>query len=285
MNLLDLLKKRGIQYKTTNNPGEILIKCTSGLHDDKNASLSYSLDKNIFNCWSCGFKGGIAKFLKSIGELETLELLDKHPYRITKLKDKLAALTEQSELHLPDDRKLYDDEFRDISSATYRAFSAFTTNELGLTDYLCVPIYQHDKLKFIEGRLLKNLDNQPKYNRQPAKVSVADILFPLDKIKPTNYVILVEGLFDMLNMWDLGYTNTLCIFGANNFNKRKAELLDNLGITRVDIMLDSDAAGRRGAEKIQELLDSRNIFARIITLPPGIDPGEITKKQLQRILQ
>ena len=52
MELIELLDKRGIEYKKTNNPSEILISCTSGEHEDKSPSLSYNLDKNLFHCWS-----------------------------------------------------------------------------------------------------------------------------------------------------------------------------------------------------------------------------------------
>lgn len=285
MDLQELLTKRGIPFKKTNNPHEILVSCTSGLHQDNNASLSFNLEKQIFNCWSCGFRGGTGKFLQSIGETTFVDFDSKQPYKIKKLKAKLQAKIEVDELKLPDDRRIYMDEFRGIEATTYREFNAFTTNELGLTDYLCIPVYQHGKLKFIEGRLLRDLPSQPKYYRRPAKVVVTDVLFPLDKIKNTNYVILVEGIFDAINMWKIGYKNTLCIFGTTNFNKKKAEILDNMGITRVDIMMDSDAAGEKAAEKIADILDSRNIYARIITLPKGVDPGELTKELAERLLK
>ncbi len=285
MDLLELLDKRGIPYKRTNNPNEILITCTSGLHDDKNASLSYSLEKHIFNCWSCGFRGGAAKFLKSIGETEYLDIQSKQPYKIKKLKDKIQTILDSDELKLPSDRRLFLEEYRGISPAIYKEFGAFTTTSMNFNDYLCIPIYQHSKLKFIEGRFLRNLEEQPKYFRQPAKAKVNDILFPLDKVKHTNHIILVEGLFDMLNMWNNGFTNTLCLFGATNFSKKKAEILDNRGITRVDIMMDSDSPGRAAAQKIAELLDSCDISSRIIELPPGLDPGEITKQLAERLLR
>lgn len=284
MELLELLDKRGIEYRKTNNPNEIAICCTSGEHEDNSPSLQYNLEKDIFNCWSCGFSGGQMKFLQSIGEITTIDVTSKQPYKIKKLKDKLRKLTEINEIKLPEDWRIYNEEFRGISKETLKQFKAFTTYNPKFQDYLCIPIYQHGKLKFIEGRLLKDLENQPKYFRQPASSKVSDIVFPLDKIGNTNYVILVEGLFDVINMWDLGYTNTLCIFGTSNFNKYKAELLDNIGVTAVDIMMDSDKAGAKAANNIANLLDSRNIFSRIIKLPPGIDPGELTTAQADLLL-
>lgn len=285
MDLVELLDKRGIPYKKTNNPYEILVTCTSGQHQDNNASLSYNLEKHIFNCWSCGFRGGATKFLQSIGETTIIDFDSKQPYRIKKLKEKLRAKIEVDEIKLPEDRKLYLEDFRGIDANIYREFKAFTTTEMDLTDYLCIPVFQHGKLKFIEGRLLRDLENQPKYYRRPAKAVVSDVLFPLDKIKNTNYVILVEGIFDAINMWKIGYKNTLCVFGTTNFSKKKLDLLDNMGITRVDIMMDSDAPGVKAAEKIAEMLDSRNIYSRIITLPKGVDPGELTKEQAERLLK
>ena len=49
MELIELLNLRGIEYNKTNNPSEILISCTSGLHDDKSPSLSYNLDKRLIS--------------------------------------------------------------------------------------------------------------------------------------------------------------------------------------------------------------------------------------------
>ena len=111
------------------------------------------------------------------------------------------------------------------------------------------------------------------------------MLFPLDKIKNTNYVILVEGIFDMLNMWQLGYKNTLCIFGATNFGRKKLEVLDRIGVTRVDIVMDPDAPGQMAASKIAAELDSRNIVSRNIKLPVGTDPGDINVIQAKEYIR
>lgn len=283
--LTELLDKRGIYYKKTNNPNEILISCTSGDHEDKNASLAFNIEKQMFHCWSCGFSGGATKFMASIGETVILDLSSRQPYRLKKLKDKLQAKIDLDEIKLPEDRKIIDEEFKGVSKRILREFNVFTTDTLGLSGYVCIPVYQFGKLKFIEGRLSKDLSNQPKYYRRPDNVSVIDCMFPIDKIKNVNYVILVEGIFDMLNMWQLGYKNTLCVFGATNFSNKKLDLLDRLGVNRVDIMFDPDQAGQKGAEKISNMLDSRNIYSRIIKLPDGIDPGDLHKNLAERLLK
>ena len=89
----------------------------------------------------------------------------------------------------------------------------------------------------------------------------------------------------MLNMWQLGYKNTVCLFGAANFNKTKLELVDRIGVTKVDIMMDPDTAGSIAAEKISNQLDTRNIQSRIIKLPLGRDPGDLNKEEIKEILR
>ncbi len=285
MDLVDLLNKRGIEYRKTNNPAEILISCTSGEHVDKSPSLSYNLEKDMFHCWSCGFSGGVTKFMQSIGETVRLDVDSKQPFKIKKLKDKIRKLVELDEINLPEERHIYNGEFKGISGSVMKEFQAFTTQHLGLKDYICIPVYQFGKLKFIEGRYAGMISGKPKYYRRPQGASVSEILFPLDKVKNTNYVILVEGIFDMLNMWQLGYKNTLCTFGASNFNRKKLEILDRIGVTRVDILMDPDAPGQMAATKIAELLNTRDIYSRNIKLPVGTDPGEINQRQAENYLK
>ena len=285
MDLVDLLNHRGIEYRKTNNPSEILISCTSGEHTDKSPSLSYNLEKNIFNCWSCGFSGGITKFMKSIGETVVLDVDSKQPYKIKKLRDKIRKVIEFDEIQLPSTRQMFTGEFKGISGATLKEFQTFTSSEMGLKEYICIPVYQFGKLKFIEGRYAGMVSTKPKYYRRPQGASVSDVIFPLDKVKNTNYVILVEGIFDMLNMWQLGYHNTLCIFGASNFSRKKLEILDRIGVTRVDILMDPDAPGQMAAAKIADALDTKNIMSRNIKLPVGTDPGELNQRQAKEYLK
>ena len=285
MELVELLNKRGIEYKKTNNPSEILISCTSGLHEDKSPSLSYNLDKNLFHCWSCGFGGGSSKFLESIGEITRLSIESKQPYKIQKLKNKIKQIIEVDDVQIPDERFPYKAEFKGISGSILNEFNTFTTQQLQLQNYICIPVYQFGKLKFIEGRKISDGGIQPKYYRRPNNAKISTILFPLDKIKNTNYLIFVEGIFDMLNMWQLGYKNTVCLFGASNFNKNKLDTLDRIGVTRVDIMMDPDTAGHIASEKIAKLLDTRNIYSRIIKIPLEKDPGNITKIEVEKALK
>jgi len=284
MNMIDVLDQHGLKYEKTNNPTEIVLQCTSGNHADNRPSMMYNLDKDIFHCWSCGFRGTKRKFLQSIGINTDIPFDSKQPFKIQKLKDKLNEIIYEDNMVMPEDARPVNGTFKNISSDTLKNFNAFFTEKLGLEDYVCFPVSQFGKIRFIEGRNRFTKSEKPKYYRRPAKARSADMLYPLDKIKDKSHLILVEGIFDMLNMWDKGYENTVCVFGANNFNKPKLEILDRIGTTFVEILFDGDEAGKNGARKIADLLEKRFIQSKIINLAPGKDPGDLSQPELNMIL-
>jgi DNA primase len=284
MNITDVLNQQGISYEKTNNPAEIQISCTSGLHIDTHPSMMYNIEHDIFNCWSCGFRGSKRRFLKSIGINVDIPFDSKQPFKLAKLKAKINELIFENNLAIPEDARKVKGTFKNVSSQTLQYFDAFTTENYGLLDYICIPVYQFGKLRFFEGKNKFKDSNKSKYSRKPSASVTSDILFPIDKIKDKSKLILVEGMFDMLNMWDKGYDNTVCIFGVNNFSTPKLQTLDKIGTVFVEILFDGDNAGIAGARRISQLLDKHDIQSRIIELPMGRDPGDLTHQELNKLL-
>ena len=282
--LLEILDTHRVTYKKTNNPTEVLIKCTSGNHDDSNPSLSYNLEDNIFHCWSCGFSGGKNKFLNSIGITTKIQLDTKQPYKIQKVKRKIQKLIEKDTINMPEPRRAAIGAYKNISAKVLKEFDAFFTEQYGLKDYLCVPIYQFNKLRFIEGRYRFTGTDKPKYMRRPAGATVLNLLFPIDKLHPSVEIIIVEGLFDMMNLWQHGYHNVVCTFGTQNFGEKKIELLDKLGITSVKVMMDGDSAGLVASQKITRLLDKYDFQTTTIKLPSHMDPGGLSADEIKYYL-
>ena len=283
-----ILIDKGFEYKiNANNPYEINMKCFSGEHADSNPSLSYNLEKGVYNCFACGFKGDTTKLMKELGISFSIEPLSKQAFKIKRLQDKLESLRGEKQIFLPEPRFPVKHSFKGVSESTLTKFKAFMTTHDSMDDYICIPVYQNNKLKFIEGRhtalSTKNL-SMPKYMRKPAGVDVSSVLYPLDEIKDFTQVILVEGIFDTLNMHDMGYKNTLCIFGTNNFNAGKAKMLDEYGCRHVIIMMDGDSAGRQAAVKIQKLLTQRAIHSSVVDMEDGKDPGSIDEMEAEAYL-
>ena len=283
--LIEILEEKGIGYKTTNNPSQILITCTNPDHNDKHPSLSYDLENNIFNCWSCGFRGGQRKFLRSIGVDTSVYFESKQSYKVIKLRKKLDNIMSLNSVRMPYETRPVIGSFRNIPKETLANFNAFFTTELGLEDYVCFPIYQFDKLRFIEGRYRFKNDKKSKYLRRPMNVTVTDVAFPIDKLEATEHIILVEGIFDMLNMWQHGFHNVLCIFGSQNFGKRKIALLERLNTLSVVLMMDGDEAGRKATPKIKALLEKKDIQTHAVHLPDNVDPGNLSLETIQYYLK
>ncbi len=283
--LTSILDERAIIYKRTNNPTELLIQCTSGRHEDTNPSLAYNLERNIFRCFSCGFQGGAIKFLESIGITQRLNIESKQEYKIAKLKRKLRTLQNTDNIKMPFNMSRVVWDFNGIGKETLAEFGAFTTTEYDLEDYICVPVFQFKRLKFIDGRLSFSNSEKPKYTRKPKGVQIKDVVFPLDKISNMSDIVLVEGMSDMMNLWQHGVTNVLCIFGALNFGKDKVKLLEKVGVVKVTLMLDGDKAGQMAAPKIKDMLEQDNVMTNIIKLKEHEDPGNLSIDQIQFYLK
>ncbi len=284
MDLKDILTSKGIQFKNTNNPAEILIQCTSGQHEDTNPSLSFNLEKQVFHCFSCGFQGGTIKFLQSIGIAQKIHIDSKQEYRILKLKRKLQSIKNADNIRMPQATNMVAWDFNGIPKEILREFMAFTTTEYGLEEYITIPVFQFNRVKFLDARRRHSDESKPKYTRKPDGIKISDVLFPVDKIDKINHVILVEGMYDMLNLWQHGIRDVMCVFGANNFGIDKMKLLDKLGITKVTIMMDGDAAGRRAGDRIEFLLEKNDFLTFKILLQPDEDPGMLSKEYLEQIL-
>lgn len=281
------LLEANIEYKKNpNKPNELKIRCISGLHPDNNPSLSISLDKEMCYCFSCGYGGSLVKLFKDLKIEYTPDVESKQSYALKKLKTKLKKLT-PTPIHLPEPRYNISFDFKDIDQDVLKEFGVFTTDHSGMNEYVWIPVYQQNQLRFIEGRykLLGKEKGNAKYLRKPEGANVKEVLFPLDKVKNFSTVVLVEGIFDLLNLWQLGYTSTLCIFGVQSFNTNKVKLLDERGVKKVVVLMDGDIAGKRASASICNLLDKHNIDNVSISLREGEDPGSLTQKRADSLLK
>ena len=104
------------------------------------------------------------------------------------------------------------------------------------------------------------------------------------KVKPIqNRVLLVEGIFDCLNLWDNGLKNTVCCFGTQQMDWVKLNLLKLQGVQGIDIMFDGDEAGQKAAEQLQTIAEKLEISVQKVKLKDGVDPGSLSPDQCKRI--
>jgi DNA primase len=96
-------------------------------------------------------------------------------------------------------------------------------------------------------------------------------------------VILVEGIFDALNLIDKGLENAVCCFGTNNVDIYKLSLLKVLGVKGIHILFDGDEAGRKGAKATSLLCEELNLSTSIVPIQNNIDPGDLPRERVQEL--
>lgn len=280
MNTQELLDSRNIKYKTSG--ADLVIRCLNPDHEDNNPSMRIDQLTGKFNCLSCGHSGNIFTYFDVIrNELDIMAISIKNKIRektVEKLSIPLGAIP-------------FARDHRDISADTYAAFDAFTYSDTSndLTDRVIFPLknINGDITSFHARRLYS--DASPKYLNYPK--NVAKGFFPPDPIKYMGSVILVEGIFDFLNLYDKGLTNVVSSMGLTQAKKldkegkailEKYSILKLQGVSTIYIMYDGDKAGREAADKLLPIL-KKQFVAEIIELPEGMDPGEMTQEQVDEL--
>jgi DNA primase len=107
---------------------------------------------------------------------------------------------------------------------------------------------------------------------------------------PSGYqsLVIVEGIFDMLNMYDKGLENVICAFGTNTLqNDTKSKLLPfkAQGITHIYLLFDGDEAGEKAAANLKPIIEEDGFIVEIIKLPDNRDPGELDVFEVRSIAE
>lgn len=269
MNVEEILTRQKIPYKVSGK--DFVVSCFNPDHDDSNPSMRIDKILGIFHCLSCGYKGNL--FYK-YGEKPNVVQQQRE-----NLKRKIMEIRQQSiGYSFPADMTPYIGSWRNISPKTYVKFEAFKSAEKEFINRIVFPIRDlTGKITAFMGR-----DDtgtlQKKYLIHPGGVSLP--LYPI--VTPIHgRVLLVEGIFDMLNLHDKGLDNAICSFGCDTVKEDKIEKLKLLGVTGVDIMYDADEAGQNGAKKLQDRVERAGLECRNLVLTKVKDPGDLQAHQVQ----
>ena len=208
MNVEELLQSKNVPFVPKGK--DFVVSCLNPEHDDNNPSMRIDQITGIFHCFSCGFKGNV---FVHFGEKASFLHLRRELVK-KKIREKRA---ESVGLPFPRSALPYVGNWRNIKPETYRKFEAFQEHE-AFVGRIVFPI------RDISGRIVAfnarhMTGGTPKYLISPPGARMP--LFPA-KIDPIQAsVILVEGIYDMINLHDKGLTNAVCCFGTRNINEEK----------------------------------------------------------------
>jgi len=273
--VLQLLQKNGLNYTISGR--DYLVKCLNPDHEDTHPSFRIDRVNGAAHCFSCGFKTNIFKYFGVF--------TNPVPLRVANLKRKLETLKTVESLSYPAGYTPWTKPFRGISIQTLKYFNAFYTNQVEkLQDRIVFPISDvTNQIKVFVGRhTLSNVN--PRYINYPNGVQLP--LFPSYLKQSNRSIVLVEGIFDMLNLYDKGMKNVICCFGTNTLQNNVSEKLlpfKAQGVTNVYILFDGDEAGEKAAKQLKPLLEKDEFIVEILKLPDGVDPGELDQIDVQSI--
>ncbi len=276
--VLELIQKQGLEYKVSGR--DYLIHCLNPEHPDSNPSFRIDRVSGAAHCFSCGFKTNIFKYYGVF--------TNPIPLKIAKLKEKLDELKSMSTgLELPKGATPYTRSYRGISAQTLKRFEAFYTTQVEkLEDRICFPIKDiTGKTQVYVARHTLSSGN-PRYINYPRGVTMP--LFPPQAPAGHRSLVLVEGIFDMLNLYDKGLTSVACCFGTNTLQantKDKLLAYKAQGITHIFILFDGDDAGEKAAHTLKPLIEDCGFIVEIINLPDGVDPGELGVEDVESICE
>ena len=269
MNVEELLQSKHVPFMPKGK--DYVVSCLNPEHDDNNPSMRIDQITGIFHCFSCGFKGNV---FVHFGEKASFLHLRRELVK-KKIREKRA---ESVGLPFPRSALPYVGNWRNIKPETYRKFEAFQEHE-AFVGRIVFPI------RDISGRIVAfnarhMTGGTPKYLISPPGARMP--LFPA-KIDPIQAsVILVEGIYDMINLHDKGLTNAVCCFGTRNINEEKLSILRLQGIEEAIVFFDGDEAGQTAAAKVQEMCENVDLLTRNINVV-DIDPGALTQNQVEKL--
>lgn len=271
MDVEDLLKSKSIDYIPKGK--DFVVRCLNPEHDDRNPSMRIDQVTGIFNCFSCEFKGNLfTHFGEKVNRMELRRQL---------LKKKIEEVRSESVgLQMPEGYSEYIGTWRNIKQKTYREFDAFLHAGKDFTGRICFPIRDRSG-RIVAFQSRTTGDQQPKYLNTPpgAKMPLFPVVEPIQ-----GSIILVEGIFDVLNLHDKGLTNAVCCFGVKNVTEEKLQVLSVAGVDNIDVFLDNDEAGQTGATKIRELCESIGLTTRNIAFgDKALDAGALAQPQVDKL--
>jgi len=297
------LARGGVDYRQ--KPHDLKINCP--VPHPKGADTGFHLeirkDGTRAHCWVCDWSGSWNKLAPLLG----LSPFGTPSYEGTYTKNVASSnvfgsLSEQlgsvfsvsdGKGELPHEIVPWDrGEWRGLSSSFLSSVSSYywkhrTKGRPGFVPRILWPYTQLGNLVGYVGRRLDKIDDV-KYYRAPW-CHASKAFFPFDYAsslvgKSSDYVVLVEGEVDALNLCQEGIPS-LSILGSTNWSTQKRDLLLHLGISSVFIMMDPDDAGKKAKRVLKRSLSPFFSSVLSIKLEEGTDPGDLSKEQLECLRQ
>jgi 5S rRNA maturation endonuclease (ribonuclease M5) len=261
---------------------------------DNPTSLRINKDTGSFVDFSTGDKGSLAKLISLTTGEETKEvakMLGDNFYEnlfevIKKPRLKFSRPLSWDDVgHCINDYSYF--KKRGISEATQQEFGVKKCLSGKMAGRYVVPVYNEDGI-------IISFSGRTWFDNNPTKWKIlgpkTDCVFPshlnLSHIKETKKVILVEGISDILYLWDRGIKNCICLFGTQ-INPKIKSFLMSLDLESIIITTnnepDNNSIGNIAAETVYNKLSKFFSKKKLkIELPPQKDFAVCSDEEIKQ---
>ncbi len=130
------------------------------------------------------------------------------------------------------------------------------------------------------GRIIG--EGEPKYLNSPESAvyikgrNLYGLARAKNAIRRDDTLIIVEGYFDLLALWNAGLSNVVATLGTA-LTREQVDLIRRY-TGSVAVTFDTDAGGKAALERSMSLFLERGLKARAVVLPDGKDPDEFISR-------
>lgn len=155
---------------------------------------------------------------------------------------------------------------------------------------IIIPIYDENSNYIGQvGRSWKNKIN-PKYWYQPKGLNKTLFDFNLHRAKyhiydndhDTPTLFVCEGCFDVIKLWQMGYRNTVAIFGSEP-TERQVRLMASLA-DRIVLCFDDDKAGVKATKTFFKIVSEKFPSLKVLVFPIPLHRNDIGDMNSEEIL-
>jgi len=254
-----------------------------------------NLARNIFHCFACGAGGTVLDFVAAMERCTLREAAEKLQPRVTPGNGPGVSVphkelvTEKKRAPSPLGFVLKGVDTAHPYLAT-RGIEPPTAAHFGVGFYagpgllsgrLVIPLHNaQGELVAYCGRLLDGAT--PRYQFPPG-FRKSEVLFNFHRAAASAEpaVVVVEGFFDCLKVYQAGLRSVVALMGAVLYRSPERALREHF--RQVVLMLDGDAAGERASRIIADRL-RRHCVVRVVQLPAHIQPDQLSAETIRDIL-
>jgi DNA primase len=305
--LLGYLQAHDWRAARTLSRGRLMGLCP--LHDDQKPSFLVDPHKNLFYCYGCGRGGDVIRFAELYHQVrfpEAVALLHQWRGLPPLLHEAAGFYRMQLHRHSEAVAYLYQRGIRSseliehmqIGYAPGGCLRAWlmqlgyplqTMRQAGLVTASGYDAYIHRVVFPLDGNLYgRSLSAAaPPHRFLPGAKGG---LYAWDQVQQCPEVILVEGLFDYVVLWQAGFHNVTCSMGNRLNGHQYRQLTDGRRTVYLAFDADSNGSGQQAAHSLACRLREQGVDVRRIALPDGHDPNSFfvqggDARQFQSLLE